>query len=168
MFHYCWAVITQSQGLFCSTPISQGNGGHKEQGGDTAKTADPSWSKAYSIPHGIVISSAAGARRREEGEHTSRVTAFVFPSHHSMWWSCAVLAMAEHLPAHGNCWMNPLFGFAFLTKLSWSQPTGFLTSLPVLSPIPCEGRELCGAELLAGVKPHSENKYNWHFHMAIL
>ena len=43
-FPYCWAVITQSQGLFCFSPqpTSERLGGHKELGGDTARTADPS------------------------------------------------------------------------------------------------------------------------------
>lgn len=42
-FQYCWAVLTQSQGLFCSSPhsTSEEAGVHKELEMGTARTTDP-------------------------------------------------------------------------------------------------------------------------------
>jgi len=64
--------------------------------------------------------------------------------------------------------MNSLFrlacmhSFCLPIKLPLSQPTGFLTlTLLILSPIPPWGgksERLCGAELLAGVKPRHCSK----------
>ena len=35
---------------------ARGLEGHRELGGDTARTADPSWPKVYSIPWDIILS----------------------------------------------------------------------------------------------------------------
>ena len=43
---------------------------------------------------------------------TFGVMAFVFPSNCYMWWSPALLGMAEHPPASGKWWKNSFFCFA--------------------------------------------------------
>ena len=107
-FSYCWAVLTQHQGLFCFSPHSPASrlGVHKKLWGDTAGTADPNWPKGYSIPYDfIMLSNKSWAKKKE-------AMVFVFLSHHYTWWSPAFLEMAEHLPADAKQWMNSLFCFA--------------------------------------------------------
>ena len=116
----------------------------KKLEGDTARTADPNWSKAYSTASDVILSNKIWGKER-----TFRVLVFVFPSKHYAWWSPAFLEMAEHLPANGKYWINSLFYFActriavaLLIKLSLSQATSFLTfTLLILSPIPPGGSE---------------------------
>ena len=57
-FSYRWAVLTQSQGLFCFSPHSTNKraGGAQGIGGDTAGTADPNWPKGYSVPYDVMLS----------------------------------------------------------------------------------------------------------------
>ena len=66
-FRYCWAVLTQSQGLFCSspTPSAGGLGVHKKLGGDAAGTADPNRPKGYSRPYDMLSTWSWG--NEEEG-----------------------------------------------------------------------------------------------------
>lgn len=89
------------------------------------------------------------------------VMTFVFPSHHHAQWSLTFLRMAEHLPAHGEKWINSYFpllalGVFALLILSLPQPLGLLTfALPILSPIPPGevSKWLCEAELPTEDKP---------------
>lgn len=50
----CWAVLVQWHGLLgfplCPSPLASGLGVSKGLGGGTARMADPSWPKGYSIP----------------------------------------------------------------------------------------------------------------------
>ena len=129
-----------------TAPPARRPGVHRGLGGDTARTADPSWPKGHPMPYDAVLSNNSWGEEEEGG--TFRVTSSAFPSHHYVWWSSAFLETAEHLPADGRWWMNSSLcsactcSFALPIKLSLSQPRSFLTfTLPVLSPIPPRGRE---------------------------
>ena len=69
-FRYHWAVLTQSQGLFCfshHTPPASRLGVHKKLGGDTARTADPTDQRE--IPCHMMSCSAYKAKgRRRKGD----------------------------------------------------------------------------------------------------
>ena len=73
---YCWAVLTQSQGLFCLShhPPASRLRVHKKLGGDTARTAEPNWPKGYSTPYDVMLSIYSWQKKKEG------VMAFVFPS----------------------------------------------------------------------------------------
>jgi len=56
-FSCCYAVLTQSQGLFCFLyrPGSEGDGVHERLGGGTAGTSGLEWPEGYSIPYDIML-----------------------------------------------------------------------------------------------------------------
>lgn len=67
-FSYCWAVFRIQDFSVAHTvlPVSR-LGMHKRLGEDTAGTADPSWSKEYSIPYDICSAyRVQGGRRKGE------------------------------------------------------------------------------------------------------
>jgi len=112
-FSYCWAVLTEHQGLFCfsSHPTSEEAGGAPEI---ERRHSWDSWppTDQRDIPYHTALCSAikAGGRRRNGGMF--RATAFVFPSNSYVCWSPAFLEMAAHSPDDGKQWMNPLSCFA--------------------------------------------------------
>lgn len=60
--HYCWTVLTQHQGLLCFSccPMSKKTKSEKEAG-----TADPCWSKEYSISYVLYLAIKAGGEKEE-------------------------------------------------------------------------------------------------------
>lgn len=54
-FPDCWAAPAQSQSLSCFSPTRLGV--HRELGGDSAGTVDPSWPEGYSTPYGLMLSN---------------------------------------------------------------------------------------------------------------
>lgn len=107
-----------------------------------------------------------GGRRRKWGA----VMRFVLPNHHYMGWSPAFLGIAQHLPAQGQQWINYFFLFhiysqllLYLLNCIYIPTHKFSQFYPSNSlPHPAEwgvNEWLCGAELLAGVKP-------WHIRTA--
>ena len=93
-FSYCWALLTQHWGLFCSShcPAREYARVHRKLGGDTAGTADPNWPKGYPIPYDIMLSNKT---RGEVGEG----------------------AAAQGLAGHQTVGGKQLFSFALL---SWA------------------------------------------------
>lgn len=79
-FQYCWAVLTQHQDLFGSSPPQQWGGAQ----GIGRASQDPEWDTGYSTPF--------DAHHVELGEEEGRsgtlgAMVFVFSSHQSLWWS---------------------------------------------------------------------------------
>ena len=86
-FRYCWAVLTQSQGLFCFSPhpTSEQAGGAQEAGRGHSRDSWPQLTK------GIVHTIGCHAQLIKLGEEEGRwghlaLRRFVFPSNHYTWW----------------------------------------------------------------------------------
>lgn len=77
----------------------------------------PSWIKRYSRLCDMMF----GDKTYEKKKGMFGVMKFVFPSHYSMWWSHALLGMAEHLPKFGTQWMNSLFCFVCVHSFSYTH-----------------------------------------------
>lgn len=77
-FHYCWAALTGSQGLSCSSPHSTPPVKRlvvlKMLGGHAVGTADTNWPKGNSIPYGLRLSK--GDKKKEEGDVQSDSVCF--------------------------------------------------------------------------------------------
>ena len=102
-FSYCWAVLTQSQGLCCSSPhpASEEAGGAQGVGRGHSRDSWPQLTKG--IFHTIWHHAQHIKLEEEEGGRgTFGAMAFVIPSNHYVWWSPAFLEMAEQLPAEGK------------------------------------------------------------------
>lgn len=98
-------------------------GGHKEFGGDRARTADPNWPKGYSGPCDRMLKNKNCEKKNEGGIFGAM--AFVFASDCSMWWRPALLGMAKHLTTLGHSeWIPP---FALLVYTASALPMSFLT-----------------------------------------
>ena len=120
-FSYCWAGLTQSQGLFCFSPqptSEQAEGGTRSWEGTQPGQLTPTDQKDIPDHMTSCLAYKAGGRRRNRG--TFGVTTFVFPSHCYAWWSPAFLEMAEHLPAHGKLWMNSLVCFVCMCGICFT------------------------------------------------
>jgi len=78
-------VLILSQGLF-SLPHSASEEKHKKMGGSTARTADPSWPKGYSIPYDVMLSTQTGDSRLGGCNRCSRM-GWVWVSG---WWAIAL------------------------------------------------------------------------------
>ena len=156
-FSYCWAVLTQSQGLCCFShhPTSEEAGGAQEAG------RGHSWDSWPQLTKGIFHTIWHHAQHIKLGKEEGR-------GGHLEWWrlSSQVTVMCDGallsrrwlntcLPMGSGEWI-PCFAllacaaFALPIKLSLSQPTSFLTcTLPILSPIPLRGSERAAAWCLA-------------------
>ena len=106
-FSHCWAVLTQSQGLFCFSPhpTSEWAEGAQEAGRGH-KPGQLSPTDQWDVPYHTTSCSAdkVGGRRRKRRDVWS--DGDCLPK--SPWWSPAFLAVPEHLPASGKEWMNSL------------------------------------------------------------
>ena len=154
-FSYCWAVLTQSEGLFCFSPYSTSEeaGGGQEAGRGHSQDSWPQLTK------GIFQTIGCHAQHIKLGAEVGRGGC-------SEWWRLpsqvtvrrdgALLSwrwLNTCLPMGSGEWI-PCFAslvcvtFAVPIKLSLSQPTSFLIfTLPIFSPIPLGGVSewLCGA-----------------------
>lgn len=131
-FCYCWAALTQHQGFFYSSPHQWGGWGYTKSGTQPGQLSqiDP-----WAIPHHVVSCSACKLGIRSK-KGMFGVTAFVFPSHCSMWWRAAFLSMAEHVPVHGKRRMD--FVLSFLACAVYALPIKFYLSQPTNSfPFKC-------------------------------
>lgn len=123
---------------------------HKKLGEDKPEQLTPT-------DHRVLLSHSHQAQHTElgkEGVRGREDIQSVFPSHTCC--SPAFLGMAEHLPWElgESLVLLACAAFAFPIRLSLSQPTSSLTfTLPILSPIPPGGSQLCGADSPAGDKP---------------
>lgn len=142
---YCWMVLAQVHGLFCSSPCpaSEWLGMHKELGRDATGTVDSNWPKGYIRPCGIILSNKRWGKK-EGGTH-SGWWCLSSLSHCYMWWSLAVLGMPEHcLPMESAEWI-PYFAllahaaFTFSVKHPLSQPMSLYTFTLWFSPLPTGG-----------------------------
>lgn len=163
-FQWCWAVLSQCQGISAPDPSLPEEEGRMPQGtaGDTSRTADPNWAKRYPTPYGVLLNIYEAGEQGGRGGSFG-MTTFVFPSHHLVWQSPTFLEIAEHLPALKR-WINSLFSFACGCSFCFTYWTAFIStqelsqfSLSDSLPFPDRGlrRQLCGAWLPAGVK-------TWH------
>ena len=111
-FSYWWAVLTQSQGLFCFSLHAT-----REEAGGAQEAwrghSHDSWPRlTQGIFHAVWHHAQHIKLREEEGRGTNGAMAFAFPCNPYMQWSPASLEMAEHLPADGQQGMNSFFCFA--------------------------------------------------------
>lgn len=133
-FSRCWVALTPSRGLFNfhTAPTVRRLGGHKKLAGDIARTADPSWTKGYSPPRGIMLNNNTGWSQLGGWQPPAQGLA----GHQS---AGAEQSHSHHLLCIFYYW----FPFLFCpTKLSLSQPTSF-TFVTILSPIPLRGGNGC-------------------------
>ena len=151
-FSYCWAVLTQSQGLFCSShhPTSEEAGGAQEVWRGHSRDSWPQLTK------GIFHTIWHHAQHIKLGEEEGR-------GGRSEWWRLSSQVTVTHdgallswrwlnacLPMGSGEWI-PRFAllvhaaFALPVKLSFSQPMSSLTfTLPILSPSRCGGEWASG------------------------
>jgi len=165
-FSYCWTVLTQCQGLFCSShrPTSEQAGGAQEAGRGHSWDSWPSWLKGYLIPSDITLSNKNRGGRRRKGR-TFEVMVFCLPkqSLHVMepcfpgdgWTPACRWEAVNEFPIL-LCLV--LAAFALPVKLSLTQRTSFLTfTLLILSPIPLGrggGEWANRCVLLSSLLPH--------------
>jgi len=117
-FSYCWAVLTQTQGLLCFshhlTSEQTGHGKEFERG--------QSWDSWPQLTKGIfhaIWQQVHLIKQEEEGRRgwSFRVIEFCSPGNHYTQWSPAFPEMAKHLPAdnritesqNGRGWKGPLW-----------------------------------------------------------
>lgn len=101
-----WAVLTQCQGPFLTHQWG-GWGDHKELEGP--QPGQLPTNDCRGIPFHMVACSADKAEGRRRKEGMFRVMVFAFPRHVCV---CLSPGVAEHLPAYGSWWINPLFFFS--------------------------------------------------------
>lgn len=113
-FSCSWEVLVQCGNLLfflLRLPHQEEGGGAQEVGRQHSQEQltprDPKDISYHMISHPVYK-----AQRRRRKWRAFEVMVFVYPSHCYMWWSPALVEMAEHLPAHGKQWMNSLFCFA--------------------------------------------------------
>lgn len=94
-----WAGLTQGQGLSCSSPHRWSSWGFTRSCRDIA--GDPT--DPRDIPGHPASFSHKKLGKKEEGSDIDVIL---------LWWSLAVLGMAEHLPTLGKWEMNSSFCFA--------------------------------------------------------
>lgn len=113
-FSYCWTVLKYHQDLLSLTLLQQQvdwgctnswEGTQRRQLIQTYQRDIP-----YHMPSRLAIKNTG----KKGGWF--RVTVFVFPRNHYMWWSPAFLEMAKHLPANGKELINSLFCFACIGR----------------------------------------------------
>ena len=148
-FCYCWAVLTQSQGLFCSShhPTSEWAGGAQGVGRGHSRDSWPQLTKGIShtiwrhAQH-IKLGEEEGRRAHlERWRLSSQVTVTRDGALLSWRWlnSCLTMGSGEWIPCFA---LLVCAAFALPVKLSLSQPTNFLTfTLLILSPIPLGASE---------------------------
>lgn len=147
-FQWCWAVLSQCQGISAPDPSLPEEEGRMPQGtaGDTSRTADPNWAKKYPTPYGVLLNIYEAGEQGGRGGSFG-MTTFVFPSHHLVWQSPTFLEIAEHLPALKR-WINSLFSFACGCSFCFTYWTAFIStqelsqfSLSDSLPSPWQGTE---------------------------
>lgn len=119
-FSYCWAVLTEHQGLFSSYHAVSKLVVHKNLWGGTAGTADLKWRK--DVPHHLTLWSAVKAKERRGP--TFRARRFIFPcNHHRMRPPCAgncLISISEWKVVNEFC--NLLCLCIFIFALSIKLP----------------------------------------------
>lgn len=143
MFQWLLSSAYAAFSLSASAHLTErGLGVHKELVGDTAGTADPNWSRGYSIPQCIMLSIWSWRKKKEGSLHSewqhlsSQIATRCDGAVLSQRWQNACLPMGstEWIPCFAWFACSP---FALTIKQALPQPTGFLTfSLPNLSPVP--------------------------------
>ena len=140
-FRYCGAVLTQSQGLSCSSPHPT-RSWEGTQPGQLTPT-DPRGVPAHMASCSAHRAGGEGGRGGcwERWRLSSQVTVRCDGARLCWGWlsTCLPLARAEWIP-----WvaLPACTALALPIKLSLSQPTSFLTfTLPISSPVPPVGSE---------------------------
>lgn len=97
--HQCFGcygiVLAQPQSLLFFPTYSEQAGVGKRLGQDTARTADPSRSKGYSVPYAVMLSNKNWRRRRKKwGALASNVAVALTLAEH---WSACVRGLSDFL-----------------------------------------------------------------------
>ena len=122
-FSYCWAVLTQCQGLFCFShrPNSEWAGGAQKAGKGHIQDADPNWPQGYSTPYDVMLSTKKLGEAEGRGgcsELWSPDGRVMEPCCHGNGW----------MPAEGKQWMNSLFCFACMPSFFFTYETVFISA----------------------------------------
>ena len=119
-FSYCGTVLAQCQHLLCvllwPTVSRLGWAG----GWEGAQPGQLTPAGQRDIPYYMTSCSAIKSEGRRRKRGCSELRHFVFQSNRCVWWSPAVLEMAEQLPANGKWWVNSLFCFASVHSFCFS------------------------------------------------
>ena len=125
-------------------------GVHKKLGGDTARTAGPSWPQGCPTPYDVVLSNKSWGKEEKGGG----IQLWCLPSQVTIAHDQALLSwkrLNTCLPMGGSEWI-PSFAllthaaFALPVKLSLFLPTSFcIFTLPILSSIPLWGSKRVAA-----------------------
>ena len=130
-FGCCWAVITQSQGLF-TLPCQWGAGGTQGLRGNKTGTTDPDWPKGCPILDGVMLSNESGRRWPVGGCCCCLETGWASVG---LWWKMGCAALVTFILLVVGFFLFPFsfsfsffsfsfsllfFFFPFLIKLPWN------------------------------------------------
>jgi len=106
-FSHCWAVLTESQGLFCFSPHPTS----KEVGGVQEVGRGCNWNSWPPLTKGTLHTIQCHAQHIKWGEEEGReghLELWCLSSQGTVnaWCSPALLEMAEHLSANGKWWIS--------------------------------------------------------------
>lgn len=169
VLHLCWdkaVLITQgwfscvstaqqqSRPFLLSTPpVRKRLGVLKHLEGNTARTADPNGPRGHPRPYGAMLSRQSWGEKKGE---TFGVRALVFPSHHCMRWSPAIVRMLKGTELIPCLAFLKCMAFALVFKTTFiSKHEVFSHSLFWFLPHPTAGEQVVWCLAAAGLSHES-------------